>query len=160
VKRTVVDKEIESRLSEGSWTLKGCLGDDPLGIDRIEVDCARLDEFGLELDELGRELECLWQAGAQRLGAPSEVQKDVRVVVEEAKGRMPCPFGHPGTFSKGVMSIQMGDKQLRFSPLSIHMLREHGFLGGWGSAYRVEPSDLARLASLLKQDQQNQNSQD
>ena len=153
MKRTVADKEIERRLSAGEWTLEGFLGEDPLGIDRIGIDCARLQELGLELDALGRELDAIWQAGAQMLGAPSELAGGVKVIVEEAKGRMACPFGHPGTFSKGVMTIRLGDKQLRFSPLSIHMLSQHGFLGGVGSAYRVDPADLAELVSLLKQDQ-------
>lgn len=156
MKRTPQDKQIEARLCEGEWTLTGCLGDDPLGTDRIEIDRAKVMGLGVDLSALADELDSLWQAGGARCNAPSVLACGLTVTVEEARGKIACPFDHPGTYAKGVMTVVLPDRQLRFSPLSIHMMRAHGFLGGKGSAYRVEPEDLAALSEALQSEQQQQ----
>ena len=149
MKRTVQDNDIGRRLAEGQWTLRGCLGEDPLGIERIEIDRAKLQDLGLDLVALGRALESLWQTGAERFGATADIAPGLSVKVDEAKGRIACPFSHPGTYPKGVMTVVLQTKQLRFSPLSIHLMTAHCFLGGLGSAYRVAPGDLAAISHKL-----------
>ena len=142
-------KEIESRMAPGAWTAGGLLGDDPLGIERIGADRATLDRLGVEAVQLGNRLQRLWQEGCRGFGCPLEAGSGIRVRVDEAKGSLACPFGHPGTYGKGTMQITIGDKTLRFSPLSIHMIREHGFFGGTGSPYRTDPRDVAMLCERL-----------
>lgn len=153
MKRTPKMKEIEQRMAPGAWTADGFLGDDPLGIERIDVDRAALNRLGVEPGELGELLQRMWQEGCARFGCPLEAKEGFRVQVDEAKGSLACPFGHPGTFGKGIMQVTLGDKTLRFSPLSIHMIAEHGFFGGIGSPYRVEPADVVRLFELSAADQ-------
>jgi len=153
MKRTPKMKEIEQRMAPGSWSADGFLGDDPLGIERIEVDRAMLGRLGVEPGDLGKMLQRLWREGCTRFGCPLEAAAGVRVRVDEAKGSLACPFGHPGTFGKGTMQVTLGDKTLRFSPLSIHMIKSHAFFGGTGSPYRVEPEDVAALFGQLPADQ-------
>jgi hypothetical protein len=153
MKRTPEMKEIEQRMAPGSWTADGFLGDDPLGIERIDADRAALDRLGATAQDLGEMLGHLWREGCARFGCPLDATEGVRVRVDEAKGSLACPFGHKGTFGKGLMQVTTGGKILRFSPLSIHMIKEHGFFGGIGSPYRAEPEDVAALAERLSADQ-------
>jgi len=112
-----------------------------------------MDRLGVSSEELGKMLDRLWREGCSRFGCPLDATEGVRVQVDEAKGSLACPFGHKGTFGKGFMQVTLDDKTLCFSPLSIHMIKEHGFFGGIGSPYRVEPADAARLLRLLPADQ-------
>jgi hypothetical protein len=153
MKRTPEMKEIERRMAPGAWTADGFLGDDPLGIERIDADQATLDRLGVTAQDLGYMLDRLWHEGCARFGCPLEAAESVRVRVDEAKGSLACPFGHKGTYGKGLMQVTLDGKTLRFSPLSIHMIAEHGFFGGAGSPYRVEPADVVRLFKLLSTDQ-------
>jgi hypothetical protein len=153
MKRTPEMKQIEQRMAPGAWTADGFLGDDPLGIERIDADRAALDRLGVTAQDLGKMLGRLWHEGCVRFGCPLEAAEGVRVQVDEAKGSLACPFGHKGIYGKGLMQVTIGDKVLRFSPLSIHMIEEHGFFGGIGSPYRVEPEDVAALSKSLSADQ-------
>ena len=61
--------------------------------------------------------------------------------MHEVRGRIPCPFGGCGAFPKGeaeLVDTKTG-RRMRFTPLSVHMVREHGFYGGQGSRYRLDP---------------------
>jgi len=149
MKRTPEMKEIEQRMAPGAWSAEGFLGDDPLGIERIQVDRTAMDRLGVSPGDLGEVLDRLWREGCARFGCPLDATEGVQVQVDEAKGSLACPFGHKGTYGKGLMQVTIGDKTLRFSPLSIHMIQEHGFFGGIGSPYRVEPEDIAALAERL-----------
>jgi hypothetical protein len=153
MKRTPEMKEIEQRMAPGAWTAGGFLGDDPLGIERIDADRGLLDRLEVTAKDLGKMLRRLWQEGCARFGCPLEAAGGVRVRVDEAKGNLACPFGHQGTYGKGLMQVTLGGKTLRFSPLSIHMIAEHGFFGGTGSPYRVEPEDVVELLRALPADQ-------
>lgn len=152
MKRTPQMKEIEQRMAPGAWTADGFLGDDPLGIERIEADRGTLDRLGVAPGDLGNMLQGMWREGCTRFGCPLEAAGGIRVQVDEAKGSLACPFGHKGTYGKGLMQVTLDDKTLRFSPLSIHMIAEHGFFGGIGSPFRVEPADVARLYRILSTD--------
>ncbi len=58
---------------------------------------------------------------------------------------MPCPFGHAGLYPKIVATVRSGTEEIRFSQLGIHLIRKHGFFGGKGSVFRVEPEKLVRI---------------
>jgi len=59
---------------------------------------------------------------------------------------LPCPWSD-GLYHKNSIRIQEEDGSLVliYSDLSIHLLRTHHFLQGKGSAFRLEPSTLAKL---------------
>ena len=138
MKKTPKDKQILERMTEGEWSLKGFLGDDPLGLDRIDADTGILNDFDIDSEKMGTLLDKLWKK-ARLYFEDDYIVNGLIVTVYEAKGRIPCPFGHPGVFQKGEMKVLFNNKTNRFSPLSIHMIRKHGFYGGKGSSYRIEP---------------------
>ncbi len=149
MKRTPKELCAEARMAEGALTRDGFLGDDPLGLDRMEWDRQILADAGLSHEEIGRMLQELWNRARATMGEPYEPRPGVTVEVREVRGRLPCPFGHPGILPKGDMTIMCHDRVLRVSPLSIHLIRSHGFFGGVGSPYRLEPSEAIALMRTL-----------
>ena len=136
-------------MDPGEWTKNGFLGDDPLGIDRIDSDRALLSQFDISAEELGSKLEELWNRARKSAGEDYKPVPDVGVRIDEARGRMPCPFGHPGLYRKGSMTISTPDVRLTITPLSIHMIKAHEFFGGRGSPFRLEPNQVVRLVRPL-----------
>ncbi|MBN1426365.1 hypothetical protein JXA88_17595 [Candidatus Fermentibacteria bacterium] len=149
MKQTPRERRIEMRMEEGTLARDGFLGDDPLRLDRMDVDARVLADAGISREEIGEVLQGLWQRARALMGEAYEPVPGVTVEVGEARGRIPCPFGHPGIYAKGVMTIEHGDRVLRVSPLSIHMIRSHGFFGGRGSMFRIEPDAAADLVRRL-----------
>ena len=136
-------------MDPGAWTKDGFLGDDPLGIDRIDSDRALLAQFDVCADELGSVLEELWNRARKYGSEDYKPVPDVTVRIDEARGRMPCPFGHPGLYRKGLMTVTTPDIRLTISPLSIHMIKAHEFFGGRGSPFRLEPNQVVTLIRAL-----------
>ena len=139
-------------MDPGAWTKDGFLGDDPLGIDRIDSDRALLAQFDVNAEELGVRLEELWNRARTSEGEEYKPVPDVSVRIDEARGRMPCPFGHPGLYRKGLMTVTTPDLRLMISPLSIHMIKAHEFFGGRGSPFRLEPNQVVTLIRALPVD--------
>ncbi len=136
-------------MEEGACSKDGFLGDDPLGLGRVEADERLLSEAGMTHAEIGGALGDLWKLARILMGEPLEPVPGVVVDVEEARGHLACPFGHPGIYAKGRMTITHDKGELRVTPLSIHMIRAHGFFGGLGSPFRVEPVALIELLKKL-----------
>lgn len=132
-------------MEEGALARDGFLGDDPLGLDRIEADERVLADEGISREEIGEMLQGLWQEARALEGAAYSPAPGVTIEAHEVRGRIPCPFGHPGTYAKGVMTIEWGERSVRVSPLAIHMIRSHGFFGGRGSLFRIEPEAVVDL---------------
>ena len=148
MKKTPNDKQIIQRMTEGEWSLKGFLGDDPLGLDRIDADAGLLNDFDYNLEKMGTLLDKLWKK-ARLYFEDDYIINELKVTVYETKGKIPCPFGHPGIFQKGEMKVSFKNKTYRFSPLSIHMIKQHGFFGGLKSSFRVEPEELVELSKMI-----------
>ena len=136
-------------MEEGAFSKDGFLGDDPLGLGRVEADKRLLSEAGMTHAEIGGALGDLWKLARILMGEPLEPVPGVVVDVEEARGHIACPFGHPGIYAKGSMTITHDGGALRVTPLSIHMIRAHGFFGGMGSPFRVDPGDAVELLKRL-----------
>ncbi|MCF7954260.1 MAG: hypothetical protein K9M75_00520, partial [Phycisphaerae bacterium] len=76
-----------------------------------------------------------------------EIDASLTASVDEAKGRIVCPWPHPASFYKRLTTITDAEsgEQITWSDLNIHMIAEHGFFEGRGSEMRVEPEKLIRL---------------
>ena len=65
-------------------------------------------------------------------------------------GRIICPWPHCGLAPKGevLLTDSRSAKTILFSPLSVHLIAEHGFYQGRGSRYRIEPADLVDILDI------------
>lgn len=133
-------------LLPGMFSQEGFLGDDARGAEEIaRDDGAALQALGLSRVDAARRLGELTDRAIAGLGAPVRAGRWC-LAAQEGMGFTVCPFGHPGAYGKGrITATGEGGLTLSWSPLSVHLLAEHGFLGGRGSPFRLEPDALAEL---------------
>jgi len=137
------------RMAPGVLTRDGFLGNDArIYVDIIENDRAVMKREGIDEPALIAQLRVICDTAMRHLGVPIRVGR-VTATYHEAMGRVPCPFGGCGTLPKGEIEIsdENGEKIL-MSPLSVHMAEKHGFLGGIGNRYRLDPEILARMLGM------------
>lgn len=142
------ERAIMARMRPGVLSRDGFLGEDrrPLG-EIIDADRSALLRLGLDRGVLAARLQEILTAAMAGMGAPIAIDAHRQATYRESMGRIPCPFGHGAVFPKGEVELtdQRNAEILRFTPLSAHMLAEHGFLQGRGSRYRLDPAALESL---------------
>ncbi len=150
MKDTIQHKEAEARMRTGAITAQGFLGDDPRPVAEIvEADEGEFRRLGLVFEIVAAELERLRDAGEGGLGEPVTVDGKWLVQTGDARGRLPCPYGD-GIHHKNSIWVRRVDsgEALVYSDLSIHLLKEHHFLQGRGSGFRLEPHAIKRVLGL------------
>jgi hypothetical protein len=92
----------------------------------------------------------LREAGKPGLGDAVEVAPHFAVRVDIARGKLPCPFGHPGLVRKAITRVRNldSDREIAYTDLQIHLIGEHGFYQGTGSPFRHEIRDLMDVLEI------------
>ncbi len=139
---------IQELMKSGRLSAAGFLGDDtrPLS-DIMEQDFLELKKLGLTHHEVADALERIMKEGRKGFGNPVQVGETLTVTVDENRGVVPCPFRH-GHLSRKIDALVKNSENsriLRYSDLSIHLVREHGFYQGKGSPYRLEPREILEV---------------
>ncbi|MBN2029176.1 hypothetical protein JW824_02930 [bacterium] len=150
MKQTPGEQQLEIRFRPGQITKSGFMGDDTRHIhDIIEADGKVLERFGLKKADIADRLTLFMDEGKKELEGKVDLGEYV-VQVHWARGLMPCPFGEPGLHPKVVVHVfsKASRQEIRYSQLSVHMIRKHGFWGGKGSVFRLEPIDVIRLLKM------------
>lgn len=145
------EQTIMDRMAPGVYCRDGFLGDDrrPLNV-IVDTDHSTLEGLGIEAVDLAGPLQDILDQTVDALGAPVPVRPGLEAEYSESMGRIPCPYGD-GVHRKGEVTLRSDDGTvLRFTPLSVHLIAEHGFFQGKGSRYRLEPEALARLLGLVE----------
>lgn len=154
MKRTPNEQRIMDLLAPGALCRDGFLGDDRRGLQEIlDTDRAAVEALGLTHRDIAGALDAACRAAMAGLGAPVHLP-DGNLVAEfhEAMGAVPSPWGEGKLFAKGevVVADTSTGERLVYTPLSVHLVGEHGFYQGRGSPYRIEPAKVARLFGLGK----------
>lgn len=151
MKQTPDEQRIAARMAPGVLALEGFLGRDrrPLG-EILAADGAAVARLGLTHAAVADRLAAACDAAAAGLGTPVDLGGGLVAVAADAMGRIPCPWGDRRLFPKGDAELTdtRTDATVRFSALSVHLVAAHGFYGGLGSRYRLDPALLARLFDL------------
>jgi hypothetical protein len=147
MKRNPSEKRILERMAPGVLSRDGFLGSDARSLgDIIADDAAVLDAAGLSRKAVAAVLQEIFQQAEAGLETTvSFADGQIQAELLEVMGRMPCPFACGTRGRKGVLSIRFGETSLRITPLSVHLIAEHGFFGGRGNPYRLEPADAVAL---------------
>jgi len=143
-------KKVIDNMKPGVISLHGFLGDDKRDIEQIiDHDAAELENLGLSRDEAADKLQKVMEKALEGLGDFITVGEGLLAKTDSIRGKLPCPFAHPGLFRKTVVTIRNSntDEELLYTDLGIHLIREHGFFQGKGSPFRVEP---ARLMDFIR----------
>jgi hypothetical protein len=148
MKMSPEEREIMARMQPGVLSRDGFLGEDrrPLG-EILDADRSAALAVGFDQAELATRLGKILAAAMAGLGAPVDVGEDLQATYRESMGRIPCPFGHGQLFPKGEVELRDSrcNETLHFTPLSVHLIAEHGFHQGRGARYRLAPHALARF---------------
>jgi len=141
VKQSPVLDRVEAEMQRiGTGTF---LGSEPRRLWEILTDDQdRLHSLGLTHEEVADRLEALGRVAKRRLGDSVKVEDRYEVTAFESRGVIPCPWTHPeGLFRKSHIELKdlKSGETLKWTDLSLHLIREHGFYQGRGSPYRLEP---------------------
>ncbi len=150
MKQTADLDKFERNMRPGVITRDGMLGRDRRHLGEILLaDDAAVRRLGLAHARLAARLRELREAGAAGLGIPVPVEERYLVLVDNVRGRLPCPF-EDCAVQKTSIEIECleSGRKLVTTDLNIHMIEAHGFYQGEGSAYRVAPGDLADFLQL------------
>ena len=139
---------LEAVLRSSKLVAGGFMGSDrPSVCEIIEEDRRRLADAGLSCAELAVNMREITDAAKRQLGGCVKVSDRLEAWVEEAKGVLVCPWPHSGGILKRtttVRNVETGES-ITWSDLNIHLIEEHGFFEGRGSAMRLEPGEIVKL---------------
>ena len=151
MKQTVQMDRIQEKMRPGVLARDGFLGTDKRKLVEILIAdeglVRRMDLFHQGIAERMIELR---DAGQRGLGEFIHVEPHFEVRVDSVRGKLPCPFGHPGIFPKTnttVRNLEL-DREITFTDLSIHMIAAHGFYEGKGSPFRLDPEELGVVLEI------------
>ena len=127
-----------------------------LGSDRrhlIEIltdDQGAVNSLGITHRMIAQRLREITEKAREGLGDPIVVEGKFDVEVHEARGKIPCPWSHPGLYPKTYVRLEKMEtgETLLWSDLAIHLIEEHGFYQGEGSPYRLDPAKIKRILEL------------
>jgi len=151
MKQTPAMDEIQRQMQPGIITRDGFLGRDRRKlVDILDDDNAEVNRLGLTHEAIARRMRELRDAGRKGIGLATRVGQGFEVQVDSVRGKLPCPFGHAGLVQKintTVKNLASG-REITYTDLNIHMIGEHGFYEGRGSAFRLEPSHLKEILAI------------
>jgi hypothetical protein len=154
MKQTVQMSEIQERMKPGVITRDGFLGKDRRNlIDILQDDDAEVKRRNLTHKQIAERMVQLREAGKRGLGEFISVPPHFEVRVDSVRGKLPCPFKHPGLIRKTNISVRnlKTNREITYTDMHIHMIGEHGFYEGRGSNFRLEIKDILETLEIAQQ---------
>ena len=124
------------------------MGDDHRPFEAIiEADTAVLSGLGHTKSDVAVRMKDITRRARAGLGTTVSISRNLEATIIEARGRVPCPWPHPGRYGKNVVVARRTDtgETVRWSELGVHMVASHGFMEGRGSYFRLDPEALVRV---------------
>ena len=147
-------KQVEHNMRPGAITRDGFLGTDRRKlIDILIEDDAAVRRMNLDHQIIAKKMRLLRNEGMKGLGEFIRVPPFFEVRTDSVRGKLPCPFGHPGIIGKNntfVRNMNLG-REIIYTDLNIHMIEAHGFYEGRGALFRLNPSDLVKILEITPQ---------
>jgi hypothetical protein len=151
MKQTPGYDAIQRQMAPGVITLEGFLGTDNRKlIDILNADDATVRRAEVTHQQIAERMQYFRDIGLDGLGEFMGVDDHFDVRVDSVRGKLPSPFGGPGMYEKvntTVVNKRLG-REVVYTDLHIHFVRDHGFYEGKGSSYRLEPEDLIAILEV------------
>ena len=148
MKKSPDTQKLEQILKSPAFSAAGFMGTDARSLaEIIDADLAELARLSYTAQQITERMGQITDTAAKALGNWISIDDTRRAMIAEAKGRIPCPWPHAGNFAKRVTTLQNTDtnQQVHWSDLNIHLIAEHNFFEGRGSAFRVEPKEIIEM---------------
>ncbi|MDD2999006.1 MAG: hypothetical protein PHV05_08065 [Candidatus Riflebacteria bacterium] len=150
MKQTPDFERVQAKMQPGVLTLKGFLGyDDRKLADILAADEQTLLRFGITAEQIAERLQDLADRGADLMEQEIIVDGRYKIRVRDDRGKIPSPWGD-GLFEKGDvdMTDTITGKSLKWNRLTLRLACVHGFFGGYGSEYRIDPEEVIEILGL------------
>jgi len=150
MKQTPEEKAVLENLQPGKITKDGLIGNDERNLSEIiETDLREVAKIGLDLEQAVEKLQEFIEIGKSGLESPVDIG-DYVVDVQWRRGMIPCPYKDPPLIYKisVVVFKKKTQEELKYTQLSLHLIKKHQFFGGKGSLYRLEPKRLKEFLEL------------
>jgi hypothetical protein len=151
MKQSPEEQKIRERMGAGVLSRNGFLGSDGRSPGEIlDADHSAVVGLGTSHEALSEVLGRAIGAAMRAMGRPVKVGEHLTAVYQEAMGRIPCPWGDGEIFPKGEVRVtdDRTGESILLTPLSVHLIGEHGFYQGRGCRYRIEPEQIVRMFGL------------
>lgn len=148
MKESPQDRKLEELLRSSRLAAGGFMGHDNRSVSEvIDADAAELSRLGFTKEQAAERMREITQVAISGLGTWVRVGDDLEGKVDEAKGRLICPWPHKGRLAKRITMVKVIEtgESIRWSDLNTHLISEHGFFEGKGSNFRIEPRELVRI---------------
>lgn len=142
------EKKLNEMLRSSTLVAGGFMGtDDRTAAEIIDANAAALLEHGVNAAMLARRMRDLTRVAKEGLGTWVDADGGLRVMSEDYKGVLVCPWGHSGHYEKCVTVVErLGtEEKLTWTALNVHLIEMHGFFEGKGSAFRIEPDEAVHI---------------
>jgi hypothetical protein len=148
MKKSPQENKFEKMLNVSRFSACGFMGKDKRTVwEIIDADAATLARYGKTKEEIASRMQEITDQGIVGLGDWVTVSDTIKVRVDDTRGTIPCPWAHGVRCSKRITTVKRLDieQTLRWSDLSIHLIKDHGFFQGHGSPFRLEPAELVAM---------------
>lgn len=145
MKKSPKAQKLEEMLRSSKLVLGGFIGTDTRSLlEIIDADMAQLAKNKTTCQTIAARMRHITELAQSGLGNWIKIDEHRQAMTEEAKGILVCPWPHPGKFPKRVTTLKLIDsgQSIRWADLNIHLIAEHAFFEGKGSAFRIEPKEL------------------
>jgi hypothetical protein len=139
----------------GAWTVTGFLAADASLGDVLAADAAELARLSVSAGKLGARLRELLERGSKSDWFRGKRVGEHRVELHRRRGLLTCPWapeeftactvgrGSGPTSNEFVVVHAPTRARLEGLELHAHLIGDHGFFGGPGTDYRLEPENVA-----------------
>jgi hypothetical protein len=147
-------------MQPGAWFARGFLVAGTALAQVLADDAERLARLGVTAEQVGGRLAALLESGAESDWLSPAVRGAYRIELHRRRGFITCPWapeefepcavglGARPTANEYLIEHTPSRRRLEGFELSAHLVRDHGFFGGPGSAFRLEPEAMASLLGL------------
>jgi hypothetical protein len=152
-------QKAQQNMRPGVLTLHGFLGHDKRNlVDILEEDAAEVSRLGTTHARIADRMQYFRDKGEGGLGEFIKIDDHFDVRVETVRGKIPSPFGGPGLYSKTNTTVRnlSLDREVTYTDINIHLIRDHGFYEGKGSPFRMEPHELVEILEIEPEQQQTE----
>ncbi len=153
MKQTPEYDHIQQQMQPGVITLEGFLGPDKRHlIDILVEDDGTVRRLERSHEQIAKKMEYFRSIGLPGLGEFITVDDTFDVRVDSVRGKLPSPFGGAGMYDKVNTTVlnKRLNREITFTDLHIHFIRDHGFYEGKNSIYRLEPHHLIEILEIEK----------
>jgi hypothetical protein len=148
MKKSPGESKLEDILHSSRLVAGGFMGNDTRSASEIiEADAADLLKLGITAKQIAARMQEITNIAKTALGSWILIDDERKAQVDEARGVLICPWGHSRKCDKRVTIVTLikSGETAQWSDLNIHLISEHGFFEGKGSAYRLDPEKLAKI---------------